>query len=58
MNKTLTKYLMDVKKYHKGCKSRLIFNCYKNRIDRAIASEGEKKIAVLELARLMEVKPE
>lgn len=57
MNKAITQILNDASRFHKGAKSILLYNGYKRKIDRAIAPEGQKKIACLELARIMEVKP-
>ena len=57
MNKSLTQILNDAKRFHKGVGSILLYNGYKRKIDRAIAPEGQKKVACLELARIMEVKP-
>lgn len=57
MNRNLDRLLADVKRFHRGSKSRLLWESYKRKIDRAIAKESEKKIAILELTRLMGVKP-
>jgi hypothetical protein len=56
MKKSLLRILSDVKWFHRGSKSRLLYESYKRKIDRAIATDGEKKVAVLELTRLMQVK--
>jgi|WetSurMetagenome_2_1015567.scaffolds.fasta_scaffold799040_3 hypothetical protein len=57
MKKSLLRILSDVKRFHRGCKSRLLYDDYKRKIDRIIATDGEKKLAILELTRLMELKP-
>ena len=57
MKKPIDRILTDVKKFHRGSKSRLLYESYKRKIDRVIAKDGEKKVAVLELTRLMGIKP-
>lgn len=57
MNK-LTQILNDARSFHRKCGSILLYNGYKRKIDRAIAPEGQKKVACLELAHIMNVKPE
>jgi hypothetical protein len=57
MNQRLNRILSDVKRFHRRSGSKLLFENYKCKIDRAIAPDADKKIAVLELSRLMEVKP-
>lgn len=58
MNKSLTQILNDARSFHRNDGSVLLYNGYKRKIDRAIAPEGQKKIACLELAHIMNVKPE
>jgi hypothetical protein len=57
MNRNFDRLLSDVKRFHRGSKSRLLFESYKRKIDRAVAKKSEKEIATLELTRLMGVKP-
>lgn len=58
MKPSLERILIDVKRFHKGCQSKLVYASYKNKIDRSIAPDEQKKVAVLQVALIMEVKPE
>jgi hypothetical protein len=49
--------ITEVKKYFKACKNDRLFHFYQTKISRQKGSDGQKKIAVIRIANIMEVKP-
>ena len=57
MKTGLEKIISDVRRFHRGCGSMLIYKSYSAKINRSIGTEAEKTQTRIEIIKLLEVKP-